>query len=121
MKTSFGISTLSVVTIVSLVVAIGCDDDDGITIDGKGITVTGTVTDSISGQPLDSVLVSWGDTLVQELGAFSDSLGRYMLSAPVYGRIIWARKDGYASKGREIVGVNPDLTLTNFDFELKAQ
>lgn len=120
MKTGFQIRMLLAFILASLVATIGCDDDE-ITIGERGITVTGKVTDSGSGLLIDSVLISWGDTLVQKLDGFSDSVGEYALSVPQTAQIIWARKEGYVSKGREIVGVNSDLTLTGFDFELRAQ
>ena len=63
--------------------------------------VSGTVTDSLSGQPLDSARITWGDT-VGRISSLTDSNGTYVIQVPVPHPTVFARKEGYLTKWLEV-------------------
>ena len=102
---------IAYLSVLSVVFALSCEDDSE-----KAFDVSGRVTDSVTTFPIDSALVSWGDTLEPERNVYTDSNGSYILGVPQGTHIIYARKVGYKTKGREIKIINSDVH--NFDFEL---
>lgn len=118
MKSPQGIIILTLSLILCVVFYISCEDDH--TIGEKGFTVSGKVTDSVTALPIDSVHMIWDDTLILlERGVYTDSSGEYSLVVPANARIIYARKAGYKTKGREIKNTNSDVH--NFNFELAPE
>ncbi|HEX2897532.1 MAG TPA: carboxypeptidase-like regulatory domain-containing protein [candidate division Zixibacteria bacterium] len=111
-------STSAGVFLLCLVFALSCEENG--LIDGeKSFEVSGKVTDSITTLPIDSVLMSWGDTLVQTLSTFTDSSGNFWLQVPQSTDTIYARKANYKTKGREIINLNSNIS--NFDFEVVSE
>jgi hypothetical protein len=110
---------IACLSVLSIVFALSCEDNNH-TLGEKGFRVSGRVTDSVSALPIDSVHMIWGDTLIlPERGVYTDSAGEYNLQVPQSTPIIYARKEGYKTKVREIENFNSDVH--DFDFELAPE
>ncbi len=118
MKVKREMIIIGCMSVLSIVFVISCEDHNHI-IDGKAYNVSGRVTDSVTTLAIDSVLVSWGDTLVPERNVYTDSNGSYILGVPQGTHIIYARKAGYKTKSREIKNLGSDVS--NFNFELVTE
>ena len=106
---------LACLSALSIVFVLSCEEHNHI-IGEKAFVASGRVTDSVTTLPIDSVLMSWGDTLFPKLDVYTDSSGEYSLIVPETARIMYARKAGYETKGRELKNLNSDVS--NFNFEL---
>ena len=89
---------LAVMAACMLVIGPSCKDK---TIYEHSGYVSGTVTDSLSGQPLDSARITWGDT-VGRISSLTDSNGTYVIQVPVPHPTVFARKEGYLTKWLEV-------------------
>jgi hypothetical protein len=79
-------------------------------------TVIGTVTDSISGAPLEGAEIFVDDTLSSQPWSVTDSTGRYEVSNLGYANwTIYCRAEGYATKNRHVRGTG---TIKGIDFEM---
>ena len=90
---------LMCLTIISLSIwALSCDDagTDG---DTAG-TYSGTVTDSVTGLPIDSAMISLRDT--SGVSVYTDSTGAFESVALGDNVRIFARKDGYETRYKDV-------------------
>ena len=106
---------LACLSLLCIVFVLSCEDNEFMNGE-KGFVVSGKVIDSVTTLPIDSVLISWGDTLIPTLDTLTDSTGNYSLLVPQSTRIIYARRAGYKTKGREIRNLNSNVS--NFNFEV---
>lgn len=106
---------LACLSLLCIVFVLSCEDNEFMNGE-KGFVVSGKLTDSVTTLPIDSVLMSWGDTLIPTHDTLTDTTGNYSLLVPQSTRIIYARKAGYKTKGREIQNLNSNVS--NFNFEV---
>lgn len=96
---------------------LSCSDDDG-TRPPSAYSFEGSVTDSISGVPLDSASISYSDPPPTIAPYYSDSTGHYR-GAALAGRItIFVHKSGYVTQSRQL---HLDRNLTGVNFRLLVQ
>ena len=98
-----------------ILLAAGCVEDRPT--DGYVPQVSGTVTDSLTGLPIDGAAVRWPDTTgTLPDPRLTDSAGRYRI--PLYGMstTVYVQKVGYYTKWKEVVNVMADVG--NCDFQL---
>ena len=85
------------------------------------ITISGTVTDSMSGLPIDSAIIHDSDT-ISSAAFYSDSLGKYTLGGMGYRNFrVFCRKTGYQTKVRTVRSSKDHLTFRGVDFRLVPQ
>jgi hypothetical protein len=91
-------------------------------IDDPAVTISGVVTDSTSGLPIDSAIIQDGDTISSH-PFYTDTLGRYNLFAGLGYRTfqVFCRKTGYQTKSRAVRSSKDNVTITGVDFQLVAQ
>lgn len=77
--------------------------------------ITGKVTDSLSGSPLDSAIINDADTLIARDSAFTDSFGNYIdfAGAQDLRRSVFCRKAGYQPQ-KKMVDLVRDTTHVDF-------
>ena len=90
--------------------------------------VSGTATDSITGVPIDSVHMIFGDTSILRdtsmwdgVGVYTDSNGHYRIEVPVPVRSIVAIRVGYQPGMREFSIFQSGHTIIDLDFKLKPE
>ena len=103
--------------IATCVVAIGCESS------GQGPTfntsVSGVVTDSLTGDPIATAAIYFDDTLALTLPRFTDSLGRWTGAFPGSGpEIYFCKAPGYATKQLHLHSTYLKHDFMNVDFEL---
>ena len=77
-------------------------------------TVTGTVTDAATGQPLAGVYVqAYGNG---RFSAMTDENGQYQIKVPDYTTSLSMRIDGYQLLQKSIVGDNTDARMYSASF-----
>ncbi len=78
--------------------------------------VTGSVTDSLSGSPIDSAIISLADTLFFRDSIYTDTSGFYLDFAGAQGlyRPVYCRKTGYQPQ-KKIVDLVRDTTKVDFN------
>lgn len=82
--------------ILTVLIFISCITDSG----DWGSSLSGIVTDSISGVPIESALIYAGDT-TNEYPVATDSAGKYAWANFGYGpTIVFVKKVGYATVSR---------------------
>lgn len=96
---------------------IGCKDRIS---DGGGFTtVSGTVIDSLSGEPFDSARITILDTLTLARPIFSDSLGHWHHWFPGTATITYyCQKDGYHTKSAVVSSTRENESFSGVDFLL---
>jgi len=93
--------TLLLILLTSFIAGSGCRHKDIPTGDFAQ-TVFGTVTDSVSGLPIDSARVTFSDTNLT-VAFHSDSTGFYQFATfGVYNLLIFVQKSGYQTASRTI-------------------
>jgi hypothetical protein len=82
--------------------------------------ITGTVTDSLTGAPIDSAQVVIGDTLISMKVFYTNPQGYYTAFLDTFGVVqIFCRKDTYRTKQRTMdLSSNLDV-YRDVDFELQ--
>ena len=84
--------------------------------------VSGRVTDSVTGQPIDSAYMIPGDTSdFDGTGVYSNGDGFYNIELPILIRDVTARKEGYLPQMRGFHDLQPDNTVSDLDFRLKPK
>lgn len=101
---------------ITVIVLLGCgigDQSDPVT------TIRGIVTDSVTGEPIDSAVIQIGDTL-RSLEFYTDSSGTYGVFAGIgYGTYrLTCRKDGYDTKQQVVRSYKGHTVITSADFRL---
>jgi hypothetical protein len=84
-----------------------------------GVTISGVVTDSTSGLPIDSAVLQADDT-INSHPFYSDTLGRYTLFAGLGYRTfqVFCRKTGYQTKSRAVQSSKGNVTIRDVNFQL---
>lgn len=103
--------------LISVLFCYGCR---GKTIFEKpGGFLTGTVTDSISGFPLNEAWIN-NDSLQDSTATITDSLGHYIqyIFSPGLHRFVFCGKEGYLIQKREYSITSYDTTILNFKLVL---
>ncbi len=88
-----------------------CGDDDW---GDRTVIVSGTVTDSATSEPLDSVIMTWTYPADYADPWMSDSTGAYSIPLRGSNRVLFARKVGYATQSRSLTNVTSDLSGVDF-------
>ena len=106
---------LALLLLVSLLLSGSCGMGDPMT------SISGVVTDSMSGSPIDSAVLQIKDTLSPAL-FYSDSLGKYTALRFGYGTFrLFCRKTVYQTKSTTVRSSKDNLTITGIDFQLVTQ
>lgn len=102
-------------TVFTIIILVGCDRSKPFA--DPGYTITGTVTDSITGEPIDSAIVYYLDSSYYH--AVTDSLGQFryehLFSMP---SPLTCAKEGYVTKEIVIERVNNVYRYDNVNFQL---
>jgi len=101
---------------VTAAISMNCDlrKSDPIT------SIRGRVTDSVTGEPVDSAIINLMDTTT--VPVFSDSLGEYYALRMGLGlNLVFCRKEGYQSQSRVVSSSEDHATVTGVDFRLSPQ
>lgn len=97
MVCSLSAKRLLLVVLVGAMTYVSCRDADEIA-DGNMI-ITGTVTDSVTGMPIDSALVDLDDTSHAVVAVYTDMLGEYQIDLLASAsHVVYCRKNGYRTK-----------------------
>lgn len=103
---------LAVVAWCTFLLGASCEDK---TIYEHTWQISGTVTDTLTGQPLDSARITWGDT-VSDVHVLTNTDGTYEFGVPMNRPTLFARKEGYLTKSVEL-RLTREYT-SGMDFEL---
>lgn len=104
---------------ITIVISLGC----GFGSQGDPATsIRGVVTDSVTGEPIDSALLQIGDTLSQ-YRFYSDTLGRYGIFAGLgYGTYhVFCHKEGYHMETRVVRSWKDNTMITGVNFQLSPE
>jgi hypothetical protein len=103
---------------IAVVVSLSC----GLIDQGDPATsIRGVVTDSVTGEPIDSALLQIADTL-NTLPVYSDSLGRYTIAHMGYGTYrVFCRKEGYHMETRVVRSWKDNTMITGVNFQLSPE
>ena len=83
--------------------------------------VSGVVTDSLTGEPIDSVLVTIGDSSDSGGAAvYTNSSGYYRIDVPILICDVTGSKNGYRPQTRGFYEFQPDNIVSGVDFELQS-
>lgn len=101
--------------VVVAVLWLNCDLNKGDPV----TSIRGVVTDSVTGEPIDSAVLQIGDTLSQ-YRFYSDTLGSYGIFAGLgYGTYhVFCRKEGYHMETRVVRSWKDNTMITGIDFRL---
>lgn len=104
-------SAILVLLTTTTIFLLGCSK----TINDGAHFLSGVVTDSLTGQPLPTAWVTWGDTTSRER-IYTSSEGRYRMSIPDGSyRLVFAGKTSYRSKSLLIPEFGNDVEGFNFE------
>lgn len=95
-----------------LVWILSCSKDNIID-DGFTHVISGTVYDSVTSQPIDLAVVTWGDT-VDSPTVQADSNGIYQIKVPVASTTIFVRKQIYNTGMRRFDDIRSDISGVDF-------
>ncbi len=108
-SSSVRLGFLGLVLLTASVLSTACEDDS--VIGGKSFTFTGKITDSVTGEAIESAGIGY-DSLTD--GPFlSDSTGHYQGVTQSSRITIYARKAGYRTQSRSLY-LTKDLTGVDF-------
>jgi hypothetical protein len=106
---------LALVLMVSLAIEMTCEEpvDDVITI------ISGIVTDSVTGVPIESALIGLNDTTKPVVRTYTDTLGAYTLDPFGWGRFdVYCLKTGYLTKWTTIQSSANKFVFDSVNFQL---
>lgn len=86
------------------------------------IVISGLVTDSVTGLPVDSAVLCYEDTVQCLINVYSDSLGYYHFS-PGWGYTeftIYCIKEGYYPESKTLRSTKLKITFENINFKLQS-
>ena len=98
-------------------ILLSCGEDD-ITLGHKAYKVSGTVSDSITGLPIDSAKITPNDTFYDTSDVvepwWTDSAGLYAIPTERSTITIFVRKEGYYTKFQCLENVRSDTSGVDF-------
>lgn len=84
-------------------------------------TIRGVVTDSVTGEPIDSAIIQMRDTASANQH-YTDSLGEYAYITFGYGQHrLFCRKEGYQSQSRIVTSSKGHAVVSGVNFQLSTQ
>jgi len=82
-------------------------------------TFSGIVVDSITGLPVDSAQIIYGDTLSSTLYTYTNTDGEYIISIGKVGIVdVYCRKESYLTEMKPLDIPNTNSIISDFDFKL---
>ncbi len=87
---------------------VACDHEIG----ERAYIVSGIISDSLGGTPVDSAIVSWDDT-INAPQVHSDATGFYAIQIPAGSHELFVRKIGYQTNRRDLGSLNANRPNVN--------